>query len=398
MLKSNFKSAAGSDKLSNNFIKTFWNIIRQPLYDVSKSGLENNNLPDTFMTADIKLIPKKGDLTQIKNWRLISLLSNLYKIVSRAINIRLKKIAPRILSRAQKGFCPNKYMHEVIINSIERINYCNDNYISGVMISADLSKAFDSVSHEFMEKCYDFYRFGPRIKRWLKSIGTGRTARILLGSGGEATEIFNLEKGHAQGDSPSPLLFNFAQQIMLFKLELDPDILRIRPFAPLPASEPPQKFAESECNCETDKCDGFADDNYTFTLSNEASIRKIFVFLAQFEILTGLKCNISKTNIMQLGPVDNEIVRKLSDLNLSWTDEIKMLGFTILNNWDLIMEKNLTNLNKKIINIINYWKRYGLSMIGRITVYKSLILPHINFICSILTPPVGWFENMESFL
>jgi hypothetical protein len=56
-------------------------------------------------------------------------------------------------------------MHEVIINSIERINYCNANNISGVMISADLSKAFDSVSHEFMVRCYDFYRFGPRIKK-----------------------------------------------------------------------------------------------------------------------------------------------------------------------------------------------------------------------------------------
>jgi hypothetical protein len=133
-------------------------------------------------------------------------------------------------------------------------------------------------------------------------------------------------------------------------------------------------------------------------LSNETSIRTIFAYLAHFEILTGLKCNISKTNIMQLGPVDNEIVRRLSDLNLAWTDEIKMLGFTIQNNWDLIMEKNLTNLNKKIVNITNYWKRYGLSMIGRITVYKSLILPHINFICSILSPPEEWFVSMESSL
>jgi hypothetical protein len=98
---------------------------------------------------------------------------------------------------------------------------------------------------------------------------------------------------------------------------------------------------------------------------------------------------------MQLGPVDDAIVRSLSDLNLVWTDEIKMLGFTIQNNWDLILEKNLTNLNKKIANIINYWKRYGLSMIGRITVYKSLILPHINFIGSILTPSEEWFRNME---
>jgi hypothetical protein len=42
MLKSNFKSATSSDKLSNNFIKTFWYIIQLPLYDVAKSGLENN--------------------------------------------------------------------------------------------------------------------------------------------------------------------------------------------------------------------------------------------------------------------------------------------------------------------------------------------------------------------
>jgi hypothetical protein len=185
---------------------------------------------------------------------------------------------------------------------------------------------------------------------------------------------------------------------MLFKLELDPEILRIRPLAPLPASEPPHKFSESECICETDKCDGFADDNYTFTLSNEASVRKIFKFLAQFEILTGLKCNISKTNVMHLGPVNNELVRKLSDLNLVWTDEIKMLGFTIVNNWESILEKNLTNLAKKISNIINYWKRYGLSMIGRIRVFKSLILPHINFVCTVLTPPDEWFDNMEKII
>jgi hypothetical protein len=75
------------------------------------------------MTADIKLIPKKGDLTQIKNWRPISLLSNFYKIISRAINARLRVVAPRILSRAQKGFVPGRYMHETLINTLERIAY-----------------------------------------------------------------------------------------------------------------------------------------------------------------------------------------------------------------------------------------------------------------------------------
>jgi hypothetical protein len=120
----NFKSAPGEDKISNSFIKTFWSLLRVPLFGVATFGLENNNLPASFMTADIKLIPKKGDLTQIKNWRPISLLSNFYKIISRAINARLKVVAPRILSRAQKGFVPGRYMHETLINTFERIAYC----------------------------------------------------------------------------------------------------------------------------------------------------------------------------------------------------------------------------------------------------------------------------------
>ena len=77
---------------SYKFIRSFWDIFRRPLLECAKFGLENGNLPAIFKTANIKLIPKKGDTTNIKNWRPISLLSNFYKILSRAINNRLKKL------------------------------------------------------------------------------------------------------------------------------------------------------------------------------------------------------------------------------------------------------------------------------------------------------------------
>jgi hypothetical protein len=48
-------------------------------------------MPDAFRTASIRLIPKKGNVSQIKNWRPISLLSNFYKIISRTVNNRLKR-------------------------------------------------------------------------------------------------------------------------------------------------------------------------------------------------------------------------------------------------------------------------------------------------------------------
>jgi exonuclease III len=104
LTSANMRSAPGIDGYSNRFIREFWNFFRGPLLNCSTVGLENHSLPEFFMTAVIKLIPKKGDITKIGNWRPISLLSNFYKIISRAINVRLQQIVDRVLSRAQKGF------------------------------------------------------------------------------------------------------------------------------------------------------------------------------------------------------------------------------------------------------------------------------------------------------
>jgi hypothetical protein len=219
-------------------------------------------------------------------------------------------------------------------------------------VSADLSKAFNSVSHEFMEKCYSFYRFGDRIKRWLESIGTGRTAKIILDDGTYGP-TFTLGKGHAQGDSQSPLLFNFAQQIQIFAIELNSNILKIRPDPVLPLCFEPAAPNEAESNFETDKCDGFADDNYTFTLAHLSSVTELFALLRKFESLTGLSCNIEKTEAMVIGKGNPDFERQLKDLNLKVTDQIKMLGFLISNCKDN-QKLNFTKATEKINKIINY--------------------------------------------
>ena len=70
----------------------------------------------------------------------------------------------------------------------------------------------------------------------------------------------------AQGDSPSPLLYNFAGQILLFKIELNPRIVPACPrkIGPVPY-EPFDPF-EHKSNKEISTCECFADDNSTFTL------------------------------------------------------------------------------------------------------------------------------------
>ena len=123
------RSAAGMDGLSNCFIKRYWKYFRKPLHRYLLKCLTVSRLTDSFKTAKIKIIPKKGNASKIGNWRPISLLSCLYKVASRALNNRLKKIRDIIFSRAQKGFTNERHIQEVLINVIEGIAHCKQNNI-----------------------------------------------------------------------------------------------------------------------------------------------------------------------------------------------------------------------------------------------------------------------------
>jgi hypothetical protein len=94
----NCKSAAGIDGISSKFIKRYWEFFRDPLYKYAKCVFAKGRLTWSFKTAIIKLIPKKGLATDIKKWRPISLLSCMYKVLSRAVNNRLKSVVNRFTS------------------------------------------------------------------------------------------------------------------------------------------------------------------------------------------------------------------------------------------------------------------------------------------------------------
>jgi hypothetical protein len=219
--KCNLRSAPGIDGVNNYFIKKFWHLLRIPLLNYANFCFEAGRLTTNFRSASIKLIPKKGDLTSIKNWRPISLLSNLYKILSRAINARLNSIVNRICSRAQKGFNSQRYTQEVLINVMETIRYCNNCNIAGAVVAVDMAKAFDTLSHSFLREVFKFFGMGPNIIRWLTLLGENRQACILLDDG-TYSRNFQLGCGRAQGDNISPNTFNFADLILIFKIELDP--------------------------------------------------------------------------------------------------------------------------------------------------------------------------------
>jgi len=129
----NMSSAPGADGISNKFIKQFWRYFQIPLLKLCRFCFERNELPMVFRTANIKLIPKKGDLTKIKNWRPISLLNCFYKIISRVITDRLRKFMDKMTPICQKGYSSTRYCQEVLISVIEGIEKCKINRVKGAV-------------------------------------------------------------------------------------------------------------------------------------------------------------------------------------------------------------------------------------------------------------------------
>jgi hypothetical protein len=390
----NSRSAPGTDGFGMPLIKRCWQHIRLPLLKYTHCCYNKGTLTDNFRGASIKLIPKKTNPIEIKNWRPISLLSNLYKVISRALNNRLNKIVNRVCSRAQKGFNNQRFTQEVLINVWESVAACKKNKVRGAILAIDMAKAFDTLSNDFLLAVYKFFGFGPTMIRWLQLIGNNRYACINLG-GGTLSRRFLLERGRPQGDVISPNTFNFCAQILIFKLELDKRIKNMSPTGGTHINNNANSFFMCESNRETNKNESLADDNTTLTLMDLASLRAAKESLDNFGNISGLKCNFEKSVIMPILVPTVAEVEMIERLGFTIVDELTLLGVKInrdLNNIPEIYQ----GIKQKIVNLISFWERFRLTLPGRLTILKTCLISQINYIGCFLPPDPDTLNEIQA--
>ncbi len=201
----------------------------------------------------------------------------------------------------QKGYNSAKYCQEVLITLVDEINTAKINHKKGALLSLDIRKAFDTISHQYINKAYRFFNFGENFIRWLNLIGTNRKACIIL-ENGLYSSFFNLERGNAQGNTTSPYIFNIGYQILLFKLNYDLQIAGLIVPPAVPPDLQPVAPQEQVSTCPR-KIFAFADDATLATVLDFESLAKVKKILEDFGKLSGLECNIEKTTLMQIGSV-----------------------------------------------------------------------------------------------
>ncbi|KAK3544504.1 hypothetical protein QTP86_013297 [Hemibagrus guttatus] len=142
--------APGIDGLPAEFYKFFWQELREDLLEVLNKSCREMCLPLSSRRAVIILLPKKGDLQDIKNWRPVSLLCTDYKIMSKALANRLRDIMDSIIQVEQTYCVPNRSIIDNVSLIWDILDVSSSLAVDLGLISLDQEKAFDRVEHQYL--------------------------------------------------------------------------------------------------------------------------------------------------------------------------------------------------------------------------------------------------------
>ena len=337
----------GKDGIPIEFHRKFWQFLSEPFTKCANECFEKGEMLRSQKQAVIRLIEKKGkDRSLLENWRPISLVNVDGKIMSKVIGTRLKNVLPQIIHHNHTGFVKDRYIGKTVRSIFDTMDFTAEENFPGLMIFFDFQKAFDTI-----EWCV---------------INNGITS-----------DYFTLERAVRQGDPLSPYLFVVGVETLAIAVRENTLIKGIT-------------IGKDET-----KLLQYADDT-TAVLSDVNSARILFKLLNDFKKLSGLAINPSKTEGMWIGSSRGN---KIKPFGIKWPNEpIKALGVYYSYDPKLLLEKNFIEKLDTIKKLINIWSSRGLSLYGKVTIIKSLIIPKLVYVSSLLPTPKEVIKELNQLL
>ena len=161
-------SAPGPDGFTARFFTTCWDTIKIELLRMVRFTQSSNNLGRNTNSAFLTLIPKEKGAAHFSRFRPISLCNLSYKIVTKIIANRLKKILPKVILKNQGGFIKGQKIQDNILLVQEAIHSSTQNKEEGMVIKLDLANAFDRVRHDFLFLVMKKLGFSPSFVHWVQ--------------------------------------------------------------------------------------------------------------------------------------------------------------------------------------------------------------------------------------
>ena len=224
-------------------------------------------------------------------------------------------------------------------------------------------KAFDSLEWPFIFDTLRFFGSGPSLINWVRTFYCNIERCIL--NNGWSSNFFQPQRGVRQGCPLSPHLFILAAEVLAKTVRNNKSI---RGF--------------SLGNDEV-KISQYTNDTTLILDGSEKSLTSAIQILDDFGKISGLKLNDSKTEALWIGSKIGYEQILVSGKNFKWPKyKVKTLGLWLLTDPDTALRLNYNEKTENIRKLLNCWKYRRLTLLGKITVLKSLAASQLVYLLS----------------
>ena len=205
------KTSAGHDGISNISLKALGKSLGKPLQIVFNNSLKEGVVPNLMKLADVVPLYKSKAQDVPTNYRPISLLITISKLLEKIVYKRTYGFLEKyhILYKSQYGFRKHRSCEQAICELIGEVIKGKEQGMYTAAIFLDLSKAFDSLDHTILLQKLERYGIRGHTNKWFANYLKDRKLRVKCNTEFETvySDYYSTEFGTPQGSCLGPLLF-----------------------------------------------------------------------------------------------------------------------------------------------------------------------------------------------
>ena len=292
-------SALNRDKASrlDGFFAAFWqfswDIVKNDIMELFKDFHQQGKFVKSLNCTFLVLIPKKEGDEDLKDFRPISLVGNLYKLIAKVLANQLKKLMNSLVNSVQNAFVEGRQILDAPLIANEVIDLIMRRKERGVLCKLDIEKAYDQINWNFIVKVLQRMGFGERWIGWIKWFISTASFSILIN--GSPIGFFNSTRGLRQGDPLAPYLFVLGMEAFYLVIDKAMSARYLSGY----------KFRGRKGSKGKVTHLLFAYDTLVFCKDSEDQMVYLNWILAWFEALSGLRINLEKSCLLLVGRVEN---------------------------------------------------------------------------------------------